>query len=268
MPYVLFFLALALADFNSSLPPPVAFVPRHVIEARRRQPCGKAGRVRGDHTGAVERDVLDRVLGRPETNQIRGVAMNVLGNGLFAADHHDEGLSVREAELSTKLRLGASEDHILVAQNNLAGAYGSLGRLDDCVRTQRDVYSGRVKLHGEGHPQTLTEALNYANSLGVLQRFEDAKALLRKTIPVAQRVLGESHDLTLRMRRKYAETLCKDPSATLDDLREAVTTLVETDRIARRVLGTAHPLTKGIEGDLQYARAALDARETPPSSGN
>ena len=58
------------------------------------------------------------------------------------------------------------------------------------------------------------------------------------------------------------------PSATLDDLREAVTTLVETDRIARRVLGTAHPLTKGIEGDLQYARAALDARETPPSSGN
>ena len=60
----------------------------------------------------------------------------------------------------------------------------------------------------------------------------------------------------------------KDPSATLDDLREAVTTLVETDRIARRVLGTAHPLTKGIEGDLQYARAALDARETPPSSGN
>ena len=78
------------------------------------------------------------------------------------------------------------------------------------------------------------------------------------------RVLGESHDLTLRMRRKYAETLCKDPSATLDDLREAVTTLVETDRIARRVLGTAHPLTKGIEGDLQYARAALDARETPP----
>ena len=105
-------------------------------------------------------------------------------------------------------------------------------------------------------------------AIGVLQRFEDAKALLRKTIPVAQRVLGESHDLTLRMRRKYAETLCKDPSATLDDLREAVTTLVETDRIARRVLGTAHPLTKGIEGDLQYARAALDARETPPSSGN
>ena len=43
---------------------------------------------------------------------------------------------------------------------------------------------------------------------------------------------------------------------------------LETDRIARRVLGTAHPLTKGIEGDLQYARAALDARETPPSSGN
>ena len=29
--------------------------------------------------------------------------------------------------------------------------------------------------------------------------------------------------------------------ATLDDLREAVTTLEDTERIARRVLGGAHP---------------------------
>ena len=35
----------------------------------------------------------------------------------------------------------------------------------------------------------------------------------------------------------------KDPGATLDDLREAVTTLEESERIARRVLGGAHPLT-------------------------
>ncbi len=60
--------------------------------------------------------------------------------------------------------------------------------------------------------------------------------------------------------------LCGDPNATLDDLREAVTTLVETERIARRVFGGAHPLTTGIEGDLRDARAALHAREeTPPA---
>ena len=62
--------------------------------------------------------------------------------------------------------------------------------------------------------------------------------------------------------------LCGDPNATPDDLREAVATLEDTKRIARRVLGGAHPTTTGIEDHLRDARAALAARETPPSSGN
>ena len=61
----------------------------------------------------------------------------------------------------------------------------------------------------------------------------------------------------------YAGALHLDPDATLDDLREALTTLEETERIARRVLGGAHPLTNAIETALQNARAALRARETP-----
>ena len=92
---------------------------------------------------------------------------------------------------------------------------------------------------------------------------DEAKSLLQKTIPVARRVLGEGHELTLTMRWLYAEALYEDPDATLDDLREAVTSLEETTRIARRVLGGAHPTTEGIEEELQDARAALRARETP-----
>ena len=65
------------------------------------------------------------------------------------------------------------------------------------------------------------------------------------------------------MRGCYANTLYRDPGATLDDLREAVTTFEETGRIARRVLGGAHPLTKEIEHYMQESRAALRARETP-----
>ena len=57
--------------------------------------------------------------------------------------------------------------------------------------------------------------------------------------------------------------LYMDPSATLDDLREAVTTLEDLERTARRVFGAAHPLTKGIERDLRGAREILAARETP-----
>ena len=63
------------------------------------------------------------------------------------------------------------------------------------------------------------------------------------------------------MRSTYATALCRDDAATLDDLREAVTTLEDTERTARRVLGGAHPTTKGIQDALQDARAALRARE-------
>ena len=66
---------------------------------------------------------------------------------------------------------------------------------------------------------------------------------------------------TLKPRWSYAEALYKDPAATLDDLREAVTTLEDAERIARCVLGGAHPDTVGIENDLRHARAALAARE-------
>ena len=68
------------------------------------------------------------------------------------------------------------------------------------------------------------------------------------------------------MRWHYARALYSDGDATLDDLREAVTTLEDAGRIARRVLGGAHPITQEIEDQLRYARAALRARETPSSS--
>ena len=65
------------------------------------------------------------------------------------------------------------------------------------------------------------------------------------------------------MKHKCASSLYLDDATTLDDLREAVTTLEDTERTARRVLGGAHPTTTNIERNLQVARAALHARETP-----
>ena len=59
----------------------------------------------------------------------------------------------------------------------------------------------------------------------------------------------------------YAKSLYLDTDATLDDIREAVTTLEDAGRIARRVLGGAHPLTESMERGLRDARAALGARE-------
>ena len=95
-----------------------------------------------------------------------------------------------------------------------------------------------------------------------MKRFEDAKSLMLMARPVAQRVLGSSHINTLRMNWHFARALYLNKRATLDDLREAVETLEETERTARQVLGGAHPLTTGIANSLQIARAILGARES------
>jgi len=86
-------------------------------------------------------------------------------------------------------------------------------------------------------------------------------------MPVARRALGEDNDLTLRMRWYYALALYEDTRATLDDLREAVTTLEDTERIARRVLGGAHPVALEIGLCLQESRGALREREMPSQRG-
>ena len=98
------------------------------------------------------------------------------------------------------------------------------------------------------------EANNYAADLFEVRRFEEAKSLLRKTTPVARRVLGENNEITIHLRTFYARALYEDPAATLDDLREAVTTLAEAAPHARRVLGGAHPSTGRIERHLQIAQ--------------
>merc|ERR1711871_1885100 len=116
-------------------------------------------------------------------------------------------LSVREAELSMRRRLGESEENLLVVQGNLARTYFSMGRNEEALQMERDVYSGRLKFNGEEDIHTLVAANNYAGSLIKSKRAREANALLRKVMPVARRSLGEDHGLTLTMRLVYTQTL-------------------------------------------------------------
>jgi tetratricopeptide (TPR) repeat protein len=199
-------------------------------------------------------------VGRPEEACARSNALTQLGNGLFVAEHYEDALPVQEAVLSMDRRNGLSQHNILISQTNLACTYSRLGRLEEASQMDRDIYSGRAKLHGEEDERTLRAALNYASSLTSLERFEEARKLLLKTISVARRVLGKGHDLTLTMRWIYANALYQDGRATLDDLREAATTLEEIEPIKRRVLGGAHPDVSGensIQRSLELVRAKL-----------
>ncbi len=196
-------------------------------------------------------------VGRPETDLLRCKAMNMLGAGLSEGNRPEDTLSVQEAELAMGRRVGASEETILAVQGNIARTYRALGRLEEALRMRRDVYSATLKLLGNDNRDTLIEANGMANLLLDVKSFKEAKSLLRKTMPVSQRVLGENDEVMFAMRLNYADSLYKDEGATLDDLREAVTTLEDGRRIARRVLGGGHPISAAFERYLRNARAAL-----------
>ena len=185
--------------------------------------------------------------------------MNSLGDGLTDAEHYEDSVTVREAQVSMLRRVGAPADQMLVAQGNLAQCYSRLGRKEEALPMFEAIYSGHLELFGNEEKNTITSAMNYAISLFGLLHFDEAKSVLREMLPVARRVLGENSVEALKMRSMHASALYK-VADTLDDLREAVNTIEETVPTTRRVLGGAHPLVRVVEEDLQKARAALRAR--------
>ena len=208
-------------------------------------------------------------VGRQEEDGAWTTAIGVLGNGLSAAHHHADALSVGEAELAMEVRLGTSGVNLLATQGNLAIRYHYVGKHEEALLMRRDVYSGTLKLLGEENSETLRESMCLSSALIQCSRLDEAKSLLCKMIPVARRVLGESHELTLRMRCTYAQSLCYDDGATLDDLREAVTILEDVAPTTRRVLGGAHPTIEGMGRCLHDAQAALCARQAlVPGAGS
>ena len=71
------------------------------------------------------------------------------------------------------------------------------------------------------------------------------------------------------MRWVYAGALYKDSAATLDDLREAVTTLESVASSWKQVFGESHPETPTVQGALadacnMLARAPAAAAESKP----
>ena len=224
-------------------------------------------------------------LGRPETDPARAGAMNVLGNGLLETGQYDDALSVKETEVAILQRIKARVQHILDVQGNLAVTYATLERYELALRMKRIVYYGYSKLKGKEHIDTLISANNYADSLIQLERYKTAMSLLRETLPIARRVCGESDETLLRLRVNYARALCVVSAdavtgTSLDDLREAVTTLEESERTARRVFrGTrpeprwrgAHPFVEQVEYFLRESRGLLHKKrktEATPSPRN
>ena len=131
-------------------------------------------------------------VGRPETDQVREVPCGCSGT-CYSMRATTRTLLARQAELSLMKRVGAPGDHMLAVQTRVGYSYNALGRHEEGLPLQRDVYSGRLKLHGENHQETIWSAGYLANSLYRTRRFDEGKALLRKVIRRAARPRERQH---------------------------------------------------------------------------
>ena len=197
-------------------------------------------------------------MGRPETDQVRQCAMNQLGNGLHDADRHEDALSVREAELATKRRVGVTEESILVSQGNLAVTYAELGRSDEALSTYREAYAGCKSVFGNCDERTLAAANNLVFQLQKQSKFAEAVSILRKPLSDARRAFGDDHEQTLALGSLLADSLAgPGTSPTVDDLREAIAIREDVCKRSRRLLGGSHPHTEKRQRALDSARSHL-----------
>ena len=77
--------------------------------------------------------------------------------------------------------------------------------------------------------------------------------LLREAVPKARRVLAEKDQTLIRLEWAYAQSLLLQRQSIVEAVRE----YEKLHRKSRRVLGPDHPNAKGIQRDLERARARL-----------
>ena len=146
---------------------------------------------------------------------------------------------------------------MLIVQGNISSSYAELGRYEEALRIERELYARRFALHGL-NIETLTAAANLASTLiDNLKQFDEARAFLRDRIPEAIRVLGKNHDLTFKLQRMHAQCLFENAGASLEDVTAAIAALEDLDRRQTQVFGSRHPQTAGTRRFLAEAREKL-----------
>ena len=83
---------------------------------------------------------------------------------------------------------------------NLATTYGDLGDHKKELDLNEKVYNLRLKVLGEGHPDTLLSLNNLAITYGDLGDLEKEIELMEKVYTLSCKVLGEEHPDTLEVK--------------------------------------------------------------------
>jgi tetratricopeptide (TPR) repeat protein len=86
-------------------------------------------------------------LGRPETDQVRSCAMNLLWNGLQNAQKYEDALEVVKADLSIQERNGVPRHVYLATLGNMAQVLDELRRPDEAIKIYEDIYAQKLSLY-------------------------------------------------------------------------------------------------------------------------
>ena len=151
------------------------------------------------------------------------MSLDVLGTALLVNERAEEALLVLEADLALKRRYWSdpkfnAEDFILVTQKKVVECLNSVGRLDEALVCQREIYERHVGKNGVSHERTIRSGSVVAGLLIELDLWNEAKTLWRNLLRAARRSLGEDHDITLSLYENLASALILDRENTRDNL--------------------------------------------------
>ena len=133
----------------------------------------------------------------------------------------------------------------------------------EAIQMSREVLAGKKQLHGDKDPRTISSTNNLASSLAEAGQFDEALSTVRKLLPFARRVLGADHDETLNIEMNIGIFPYKKPTASREDVLEAITVLDALGKRLVRILGIKHPKTFNVQAAAYQARQKLAAKEPP-----
>jgi serine/threonine protein kinase len=126
----------------------------------------------------------------PETLNMRSIA-------LYNAGFPDSSLAVLEEGLVLgETILGSDHATVLAMLQNLANAYGRLGRDEEAEQLYRDVVAREREVLGVEHPNRASGLNNLGLHLAVNGRYVEAEPLLRESHALRLAADGEDHPIT------------------------------------------------------------------------
>ena len=169
-----------------------------------------------------------------------------------------ETLTLQKVVETLQDRLGSDHPDVLIAHDNLAGAFGAAGRFDDAVRLYEQVIASRSRIQGDTHPDTLKSRNNLACIYREAGKIAEAMAEHKLILAACIIALDIDDPQTLASRNNLAEVYWL-----AGNLPKAKSMFKQVEADSTRVLGTDDSQTliarnnlAGVYGDSgEYTRA-------------